>query len=438
MSEFSSNITVVGLGKIGLPLAAQFSSRGFKVFGADISESTVEFVNAGKVPFPGEPGLEKLLEASVLAGNLSASTRTTDCVKKSGTVLVVVPVYADLNGDPDFSLIDRAVEDIAVGLNPGTLVIFETTLPVGTTRNRFTTMLGSISGLEAGEEFFVAYSPERVYSGRIFSDLKKYPKLVGGVDSKSGALAAAFYNKVLDFEPRPELGKPNGVWDLGSSEASELAKLAETTYRDVNIALANQFAKYADSIDVNIYKVIEACNSQPFSHIHSPGIAVGGHCIPIYPQLYLKGDPHASIVREARNLNAGMPEYAVSKLKEHLESLDGKTVAVLGASYRGGVKELAFSGVFPMSKLLAEEGASVLVHDPLFTEIELLKKGFKPYRFGEAVDAVILQANHEEYKLLSSEMFPGARVFFDGRNFAEFKEPGALKIMSIGALPKQP
>src|SRR5690606_31775712 len=162
---------------------------------------------------------------------------------------------------------------------PGTLVSYETTLPVGTTRDRWAPMLEAGSGLTVGEDFHLVFSPERVLTGRVFSDLRRYPKLVGGVDAASTAAGTAFYEAVLDFDEREDLPRPNGVWDLGSSEASEMAKLAETTYRDVNIGLANQFARFADLHGLDVMKVIESCNSQPYSHIHRPGIAVGGHCI---------------------------------------------------------------------------------------------------------------------------------------------------------------
>lgn len=155
---------------------------------------------------------------------------------------------------------------------------------------------------------------------------------------------------MLTFDERPDLARPNGVWDLGSPEAAELAKLAETTYRDVNIGLANQFALFADKSGIDVYAVIEACNSQPYSHIHRPGIAVGGHCIPVYPRLYLSVDPEASIVRDARSVNASMPERVVTRAAELVGSLDGLDVVVLGASYRGGVKETAFSGSSPPSR----------------------------------------------------------------------------------------
>src|SRR5690242_18226462 len=208
-------------------------------------------------------------------------------------------------------------------------------------------------------------------TGRVFEDLRKYPKLVGGMSEAGAAKAVAFYEAVLDFDERPDLKRPNGVWDLGSAEAAELAKLAETTYRDVNIGLANQFARFADTAGIDIYQVIEASNSQPFSHIHRPGIAVGGHCIPVYPRFYTHNDPTASVVLSARQANSEMPAYAVGMLEGALGSLEGMKVAVLGISYRGGVKETAFSGVYPTVEALKARGARVVVHDPMYDAREV-------------------------------------------------------------------
>ena len=199
---------------------------------------------------------------------------------------------------------------------------------------------------------------------------------------------------MLDFDERPDLERANGVWDLGSAEAAELAKLAETTYRDVNIGLANQFARFAGQNGIDVHQVIEASNSQPYSHIHRPGIAVGGHCIPVYPRLYLWTDPEATVVRAAREANLGMPEYTVGLLEGAYGELTGAKVVVLGAAYRGGVKETAFSGVFPAVEALKARGAEVSVHDPLYADEELQQLGFTPYALGTPVDAAVLQADH--------------------------------------------
>jgi nucleotide sugar dehydrogenase len=274
-------IAVVALGKIGLPLAVQFAKKGHHVIGCDVNQKTVDLVNAGTEPFPGEDHLAQFLSETVKSGHLTATTDTTAAVSQSDAVVIVVPLFVDEEGIPDFGWMDAATEKIAQGLKPGSLVSYETTLPVGTTRNRFAPALEKGSGLVAGKDFHLVFSPERVLTGRVFADLRKYPKLVGGVNDESTKAGVKFYEAVLDFDDRADLTEKNGVWDLGTAEASEMAKLAETTYRDVNIALANQFAIFAEGANIDIAKVIAASNSQPYSHIHQPGIAVGGHCIPI-------------------------------------------------------------------------------------------------------------------------------------------------------------
>jgi nucleotide sugar dehydrogenase len=195
-----------------------------------------------------------------------------------------------------------------------------------------------------------------------------------------------------------------------------MAKLAETTYRDVNIGLANQFARYADSQGIDIYKVVEACNSQPYSHVHQPGIAVGGHCIPIYPQMYLWNDPAATIVDAARQANFGMPRYGVDLLTKVHGSLQGQTVGVFGASYRGGVKETAFSGVFDVVTELQNKGAIVKVHDPMYSDDELVGLGFVPLHYSESLDVAVFQADHAEYSSVTAEMIGNARTILNGRN----------------------
>ena len=409
-------VSVVGLGKIGLPLAVQFASKGCEVVGCDVNEATTQLVNSGVEPFPGEYELSERLESVVRSGHLVATTETTQAVLQSDVVVVVVPLFVDAEGVPDFSWMDSATEDIARGLRRNSLVIYETTLPVGTTRDRFAKMLSELSGLVAGQDFHVAFSPERVFTGRVFSDLRRYPKLVGGLTKKCGSAAENFYCSVLDFDDRHDLPEPNGVWNLGSPEAAELAKLAETTYRDVNIGLANQFALFAQKNGIDIYAVIDACNSQPFSHIHRPGIAVGGHCIPIYPRMYLWNDPEATIVRSARESNAAMPRFAVDLLEAELGDLKNRSIVVLGAAYRGGVKETAFSGVFPTVRELELRGANVAVHDPLYSDEELESLSFTPYHFGDPVEGAILQADHGTYSELTATHLPGVKVMIDGRN----------------------
>jgi nucleotide sugar dehydrogenase len=417
-------ICVVGLGKIGLPLAVQYATKGHLVMGADVNPHTVDLVNSGVEPFPGEAHLAELLKEVVSAGRLRATTDTTSAVGEADVVVIVVPLFVDDDAKPDFGWMDAATASIGSGLRAGTLVSYETTLPVGTTRDRFAPMLADLSGLVPGEDFHLVFSPERVLTGRVFADLRRYPKLVGGINDASEERGVAFYESVLDFDERPDLPQANGVWRMGSSEAAEMAKLAETTYRDVNIGLANQFAKYADKCGIDVYKVIEACNSQPFSHIHQPGIAVGGHCIPVYPRLYLYNDPDATIVRAAREANLSMPDYAVQQLSEVFGGLSGVEVAVLGVSYRGGVKEVAFSGVVSVVDSLIRRGSSVFVHDPMYTDEEIEGFGWKPYDWGRPVDAVIVQADHHSYRNAPV----AARVVIDGRRAGVIGRVGTLSL----------
>jgi nucleotide sugar dehydrogenase len=399
---------VVALGKIGLPIAAQIARAGHEVVGCDIDPVTVELVNAAQPPFPGEDGLPEMLAEVVGDGHLTATTNTTEAVATGADLVVAVPpLVVDDDAQPDWRALDAVLDDIGKGLtrsHPPTTVSVETTLPIGTTRTRVAPKLAELSGLRAEEEFFSVHSPERVYSGRVFRDLATYPKVVGGLSAAGEARAVELYRSFLTAE----------VWPMGSAEAAELTKLAETTYRDVNIALANEFARFADRAGVDIDRVIAAANSQPFSHIHRPGVAVGGHCIPVYPRFYLGSDDQALIPATAREVNSAMPAYAVELLEQELGTLADQRVVILGVAYRGNVKETAFSGAFGLRDALIARGAQPLASDPLYGDDELRALGFEPWDGREAAGA-ILQADHASYTGMSPADLPGVRAIVDGR-----------------------
>ena len=424
----------MGMGKIGLPLAVQFARKGHNVIGLDVNQHTVEQINSSIEPFPNEENLQEYLEEVISDGAFIATCDPKTAIEQSQVIVVVVPLFVDENAIPDFRAMDSVTQDISKYIQKDTLVSYETTLPIGTTRNRFAVNLEKESGLKVGEEIFVVFSPERVLTGRIFSDLRRYPKVVGGVTQACTKKGIEFYESVLDFDNRPELIRTNGVWKMDSCEAAEFVKIAETTYRDVNIGLANQFAKYADSIGVNVNEVIEASNSQSYSHIHNPGIAVGGHCIPIYPQFYLWNDPQASIVRAARATNASMPGYAVELIERELKSLEGAEIIILGASYRTGVKETAFSGALELNRLLSAQGAKVSFLDSLFTAEELARIGLKHF-FGKSneVEAIILQTDDKaNLEFLEQELL-NCKIVIDGRNIIhDSKLKQRFKVVGIG------
>jgi UDP-N-acetyl-D-glucosamine dehydrogenase len=399
-------VVVVALGKIGLPLAAKIALAGHQVVGCDVDERVVAAINAARAPFPGEAGLAEALARLVADGRLRAVTDTRAAVAAGPELIVAVPPLGlDRDGAIDFGALDGALGQIGAGLRPGAVVSVETTLPVGTTRQRLAPALQATSGLRAERDFHLVHSPERVYSGRVLADLDAYPKLVGGLSERGEQRAIELYRAFLSAEVR----------GLGSAEAAELTKLAETTYRDLNIAFANELAIHCEGIGIDCRKVIDAANSQPYSHIHRPGIAVGGHCIPVYPRFYLAGDPGAQLPAVARAVNESMPAHALGRLEQALGGdLAGMRVLILGVAYRGGVKEAAFSGALALRDGLQARGATALASDPLFDRHELEGLGLRAWD-GGPVDAAIVQADHHDYRSLTPERLPGARAVLDGR-----------------------
>ena len=423
-------VAVVGLGKIGLPLAAQFAHAGLEVTGCDISPEVVDAVNAGRSHVKEEPGLEELVAEAVRAGRLSATTDTPGAVSRCDVVVIIVPLMVDEERNIDYRAIDSATRSVGQGLQRDTLVIYETTLPVGTTRTRLGPMLEEASGLRAGADFCLAFSPERVYSGRIFSDLHRYPKVVGGVTPGCTQAAERFYGAALQGAE---------VLSMRDADAAEFVKLIETTYRDVNIALANAFARFAAERDVPVLEAISAANTQPFSHVHRPGIAVGGHCIPVYPYFLTNNsqDEGMSLVRHAREVNDSMVGWALDRLEESLGGLGGKRVLVLGLAYRENVKETAFSGAVRLLSQLRERGATPLINDPLYSRAEL-ERYAEPVQLAEIppFDALVLQAYHDDYRGLDWGRLAerGCRVVLDGRNALDpqaIKDAG-MKYVGIG------
>lgn len=429
-----STVAVVGLGKIGLPLAIQYIWHGWRVIGCDINAGVVETINAGISHVQEEPELVTVVADAVEEGWLTATVDTTEAVRQAQVVVVIVPVAVDEWHQVDFSAIDAATEAIGRGLRAGTLVVYETTLPVGTTAQRFARILEARSELTAGCDFSLAYSPERVSSGSIFRDLSTYPKIVGGINEESLAAAIAFYQSVLD----------TSIIAMASTDEAEFVKLIETTYRDVNIALASEFACFADTYGLDVSAAIAAANTQPYAHIHTPGVGVGGHCIPVYPYFLMSGveeagDEHCQLLqlpRQARQINDHMATYAVQRIASVTGPLTGKGVLILGVAYRGDVREVAFTSARLLQEELVKRGAIVHVHDPLFKDDELRAMGYTPLAAGDeaAIQAMVLQANHRAYQTFDFRRFPRCRVLLDGRRALERAkvEEAGMHYLAIG------
>ena len=404
----AGTVADVGAGKMGLPLAAQFASHGWQVIAVDVQESVVAAINEGRSHVTEEPDLADLVRDAHAAGRLRATIDGAAAARDADVVVLIVPVMLDDEQQPDYRYMDSAVASIAPGVHGGSLVVFETTLPVGDTRHRFVPKLEHATGLRVEDDFFVAFSPERLYSGAALRNLATYPKLVGGIGPSSTDRAARFYASVLDTE----------VVAMSSAEAAEFSKLADTTYRDVNIALANEFARYADRVGVDIQEVIAVANSQPYSHIHQPGLGVGGHCIPVYPHFLLSRAPEMELVGLSRRVNDGQVGVAIRTIQKALGGLEGVPVLVLGVTYRHGVRELAYTRAIPLIERLAFHGAIVSAYDPLLSDEEIARTGATPYRWGDASQAraIVTQTGDPLFSMLDFALVPELRIVFDGRN----------------------
>jgi nucleotide sugar dehydrogenase len=412
-------VAVVGLGKIGLPLAVQYASRGLSVIGCDIDAAKVEQINAGRCPIAGEEGLEEGLQQAVRAGSLRATNDASSAVAESDVVVLIVPVGLTLERAPDFSYLDAATQAVAARLRRGTLVLVESTVPVGTTRQRVGVALQARAG-----DVLLAASPERVSSGRIFRDLRTYPKIIGALDDRSWQRAEQFYSAALEAPCLLRVRDP---------ETAEFAKLAEGIYRDVNIALASELARYADDFGIDTVEAYAAANSQPYAHLHQAGVGVGGHCLPVYPY-FLPQDGSLALPSLAREINDAMARYGVERLERAIGSLRGAMVLILGLAYRPNVKEAAHSSALLLSEALRERGARPLIHDPLFSDEEVRALGLEPSdRLPPAhVDALVVQAWHDAYRDLDLRSFAGCRAVLDGRGALDRDAVEATGMLYVG------
>lgn len=398
-------VAVIGAGKMGLPLACVFASRGATVVAADVNPALVEQVNRGAAPFD-EPGLAELLAEAVAGGRLRATTDNREAIAASEVCVVIVPVMLTEARTADLSIITSIAEDLAASLRPGSLVSFETTLPVGETRR-----LGALierGGLRAGVDFDLVFSPERVKSQRVLRHLFDNPKVVGGLTPRSAERGARFYAEFL--------GAP--VNNVGPLEAAELVKLAGMVYRDVNIALANELARYADEVGVDFEAVRGAANTDGEAHLLFPGIGVGGHCTPVYPYFVIhdaeaRGTPVA-MAELARRVNEEQP----GRMLDRAGDLAGRRVLVLGLGFRPQVKEAAYSPAFALRDEAVRRGAQVQLHDPLYDDQELRRYGFEPGVLYDGHDVVVLNTAHDPFRRVDFARLAasGTRTVVDGRN----------------------
>ena len=422
------NITVIGAGKMGLPLACYLAARGAKVWATDVRRTVVDAINSARSPID-EPGVQKLLEEVVPAGRLRATFDTGDAVRRSEVAIVIVPALLTPDRHADLSILDAVTAEVAGALHEGLLVSYETTVPVGTTRQRFLPRLEQGSW-RVGKNFYVAFSPERVKSGLVLERMGKTPKVVGGAEPESARRAEEFYRTALGVE----------VVNVGSLENAEMVKLAGMIYRDVNIALANELARYAEAVGIDFSRLLAAANNDGEAHLLEPGFGVGGHCAPVYPYFVIHharaiGVP-VTCAENARAINDGQAVHVVTRLEKALGSLEGRETLILGLGFRPQVKEHFCSPAFLLQTELQRRGASVKLHDDLYTPDELWAFGFRAGGLnGDRVaDIIILNTAHAAYKDLDFAALAarGLKAVVDGRNLWEPQEVRRHGLIYLG------
>ncbi len=359
-------IAVVGLGKAGLPLASVIAESGLEVVGIDVDERRCEMINDGINPVPEETGLDELIKKHG-GKRLFASPRyedAGDCNK----FIIIVPLFIDERHHPDFGILESAFRSVGKILKRGDLAVLETTVPPRTTETMVRSWLEDESGLQLGD-FHLAHSPERIMTGYSISRLREFPKIVGGADDESGRCAFDLYRK---FIPNLQM--------VSSSRVAEFVKIIEGSYRDVNIALANEILKISDELDIDFHEAREYANHD-YCHIHLPSTGVGGHCIPVYPWFLINEMEKrekfgfAELQRNSRKINDEMVGHWAEKIiLEGLKidkPLSQIRICLKGITYRKGVKGLYHSRNLALAKLLAQKGLQIGVYDELFSEEEI-------------------------------------------------------------------
>jgi len=372
-------ISVIGLGKAGLPLAAVIADAGLQVIGVDIDRKKSELLKKGINPIKEEPHLGDLIKRHI-GKNLEVTADAAAAAKESNAHIIIVPLFIGKNNKPHFSPIRNALENVGKGLKRKDIVVLETTVPVATTETFVKEILERNSKLKAGKDFYLAYSPERIMTGYSISRFREFPKLIGGINKESTDKAFELYKRFA-----------NPI-KVSNSRTAELAKIAEGVYRDVNIALANELFKVAGHYGIDFWEMRSAAKHQ-YCNILEPG-NVGGHCIPVYPW-FLINNLDVPLARIARKLNDGMINYYAKKADE----IGGRKIGIIGLSYREGVKDWTHSRSKGLINILKKKGYDVYGLDPLYSKEEI-ENGFNVKFLNDIskMDVIILMNREKRYR----------------------------------------
>lgn len=424
----TAKIGVIGLGYVGLPLAVEKAKAGYTVVGFDIQQKKVDMVNAG-INYIGDV-VDQELAALVKDGRLSA-TSDYSRIKELDAVTICVPTPLDKYQQPDVSYVVNSVTSIAQNLHSGMLVILESTTYPGTTEEVVKPILEN-TGLKCGQDFFLAFSPERVDPGNKEYHTKNTPKVVGGVTPVCTDIAATLYRNVLESE----------VYTVSSPAVAEMEKILENTFRNINIALANEMAILCQRMGIDVWEVIDAAKTKPYGFMaFYPGPGLGGHCIPIDP-FYLtwkaRGyDYHTKLIETAGEINNSMPEFVVELISQILNKdkkpLNGSKVLLLGVAYKKDIDDLRESPVLKIIDHLEKQQAEVIYNDPYIPEFTRNGKCYKSAELTDAlledVDIAVITTDHSCYDY--QHIVDSAKVVFDTRNATKHVEKHREKIYKL-------
>ncbi|MGD1055073.1 MAG: nucleotide sugar dehydrogenase [Nitrososphaerales archaeon] len=419
-------VAVVGLGRIGLPTAAVFADGGATVVGLDIQRKVVQETNSGKCALADEPGLPELVKKNTRRGRLRATLSPAEAIASADFVIICVPTPVDQMKSPDYSAVIAASQVTGESLRKGSVVIVESTIGPGIAEGVILPILEEKSGMKVGVDFGLASCPERSDPGNILANMGSIPRIVGSTDPKCTELVAALYESAL------------GVKAIRASnpKTANAIKLTENLFRDVNIALANEFALLFEELGIDTMEVIKACATKHNFMPHYPGVGVGGPCLPSN-SYYLIGEGMKTgyvpnLIRMARETNDRMPDHVVELVSEALndvgKTVRGSKVAVLGVSYKPGMKDIQLTPVERVVSRLTDMGASISLYDPMF-------KGEKVFGLpvcksleeaSKAADCIVIGTAHKEFETLDlgrlARLAAKKAAFVDGRNVANPKE----------------
>lgn len=418
MEMFKMKICVIGLGYIGMPTSVMFAHHGCEVIGVDVSEYVVSNLNEGKIVIE-EPGLGELAKQCVKDGSLRGST--TPELADTFIIAVPTPFHNDQQKSCDLTYVIQAVQSILPYIKKGNTIIIESTIAPRSTDDFIKPMIEAC-GYVIGIDIYLAHCPERVLPGRILYELEHNNRIIGGITSECSKKAAQVYQTFVQ-----------GELILTEAKTAELSKCMENTFRDVNIALANELAQICYELDINCLDVINMANKHPRVNLHQPGPGVGGHCLAIDPYFICAKVPEtARLIKMARDINTSMPEFVVERVKQLLHVEENAKIAILGVAYKGNIDDIRESPALEIVEKLKEE-YTVAIYDPHVKRADYVTL----LEAAKDADLMIVLCDHDEFKHLDHKSLAELMknpVLFDTKNIIKEQQETGLKIINYGNL----